>query len=525
MRTGIQAFIFAVLSALLLAAPPAFAVDDLGLFELDGNAVKTTAGDDWDNITGAFITTNIPVSDGSPITIFTGGRKDIQAIAEWAHKSGSVPDKDDITNAYAAAYNHGGDLVVYFGADRYSNVGDAFLGFWFFKDAVTANPDGTFSGEHVNGDTLVLVNFPQASNAEPLVQVVEWDTSCVRADSSKPAVDQCAASNLRLIRSNSGDSAALCGPGGDDVCAITNNGTEVAPWAYTSKDGFVNQFPYETFFEGGINLSKIVGDTCFSSFMAETRSSSSFTASLKDFVLDDFKVCGLSITKDCTLTELNASQTGFVNTYSGTVTNTGFGTLYDVIVVDETGGTTHNIGPLDAGQTLPYNGTFESTLNPATNFAHAEAATSPGGDKTVTAGPVSDQCPGLSLSPVIDVTKSCYTRLEPLDGKIVVKVYYSGQVCNITGGGADGPIGLVNVSATDDSGTPGNTADDVILFTGVTLNPGACQSYSGSYAPASANSTIPNLINFSDTVTAGGTAKLGFGDVVDTASATCPICP
>ena len=42
-------------------------------------------------------------SDPAPQTIFTGGRKDIQDIPDWGWKDGSVPDKDDITNAYDAA--------------------------------------------------------------------------------------------------------------------------------------------------------------------------------------------------------------------------------------------------------------------------------------------------------------------------------------------------------------------------------------------------------------------------------------
>ncbi|NMV11847.1 hypothetical protein HKB26_01215, partial [Vibrio parahaemolyticus] len=101
-------------------------------------------------------------------------------ISEWSHKDGSVPDKDDLTNAYAAAYgvdNGGGgsDLVIYFGADRFANVGDAFMGFWFFQDDVQALDDGSFSGQHVVGDVLVLIDYPQGANDEPYAALVTWD--------------------------------------------------------------------------------------------------------------------------------------------------------------------------------------------------------------------------------------------------------------------------------------------------------------------------------------------------------------
>jgi hypothetical protein len=92
------------------------AVHDVGLFELDANVHdQAAAGDDWSNIhagtNGAFTDTGI-VADPAPQTIFTGGgSKDDLDIPQWKHKNGSVPDKDDITNAYAAAYSLGGETL------------------------------------------------------------------------------------------------------------------------------------------------------------------------------------------------------------------------------------------------------------------------------------------------------------------------------------------------------------------------------------------------------------------------------
>ena len=207
---------------------------------------------------------------------------------------------------YAAAYTDvTGDQIFYFGADRISNNGDTFLGFWFFKSLVSI-VDGDFDGNHVEGDTLVLVNFPQATNAVPEIAVVEWDTSCNKADSNDPMPGECAAANLRLLLEGSGAGGAVCAAG-DGVnpiaCAIANdengpNDPTPAPWPYTFKDGTEGSFPFETFFEGGINITELVGGpACFSSFMAESRSSSSFTAALKDFVLAEFAVCSIEVTK------------------------------------------------------------------------------------------------------------------------------------------------------------------------------------------------------------------------------------
>jgi hypothetical protein len=73
--------------------------------------------------------------------------------------NGNVPDKDNLVDAYAALYNLGDTTYLFFGSDRYANNGDAQLGFWFFKNQVTINGDGTFNGVHTIGDVLLLSDF------------------------------------------------------------------------------------------------------------------------------------------------------------------------------------------------------------------------------------------------------------------------------------------------------------------------------------------------------------------------------
>lgn len=333
--------------ALCLSSPLTLATDveDLGLFELDGDATQDDSSPppfDWEtlynNLPSGATTGGTPgvvytfKSDPEdPQRIFSGGVKDIQDISSnvanekvWTWTTGSVPDKSNIKNAYAASLIDpgSGDRLIYFGADRFSNVGDTFMAFWFFKNKVVI-PEGStgeFSGTHAsaeydpdtdlqtkNGDALVLVNFPQANNAVPLIQVVEWDNTCGGQGGEKVVKNNyqnsdCVANNLRLITGGEG-AGAICdvppasGGGNPDACAITNDMTVFSPWDYTSKDGFVDEFPFETFFEGGINLTNLFpnSDGCFASFMAETRSSSSFSADLKDFVLADFPVCSTDI--------------------------------------------------------------------------------------------------------------------------------------------------------------------------------------------------------------------------------------
>ena len=86
-----------------------------------------------------------PTPEGSIFT--SGGSKDDLDISSWRWKKASnILDKDNITNAYAAAYNVNNHLVIYFGLDRLSNDGSAQVGFWFLKNSISLNGDGTGGG-------------------------------------------------------------------------------------------------------------------------------------------------------------------------------------------------------------------------------------------------------------------------------------------------------------------------------------------------------------------------------------------
>src|SRR5919202_189472 len=140
-----------------VAIPSALAVHDDGLFELDGNALDEPAlGADWNTAVAGGTASQLSkvfVSDTFNSTsddIFTGGNsKDDHDIPDWRWTTGSAPDKDDLEHAYAAGYTAAnGHLIVYFGADRFATSGDSNLGFWFTKNGITPNGDGTFSGSH-----------------------------------------------------------------------------------------------------------------------------------------------------------------------------------------------------------------------------------------------------------------------------------------------------------------------------------------------------------------------------------------
>jgi hypothetical protein len=298
---------------LTAAIGPAFALDS-SIFELDGNAVTDHTGtglpDDWDRINpgpGSHAAVSTFVVDPQNTSIFTGGgSKDVEDLSHWQYTDGSVPDKDDLTDGFAAAYvDSAGEVILYFGADRFDTSGDSQIGVWFFQNPVTLNPikgnKGTFNGVHSVGDILLLSNFTQGGGLSTIC-VYEWVGS---GGSDGPL-------NL-LSCGNTPDPAAV-------VEALVNQTPQPSPWMYVPKAGSVNVFPEGAFFEGGVNLSQLLPNAeCFSSFLIETRSSASVTATLKDFVLGSLPFAPTVVVGNRSIcqgssTTLTAAVTGGVGT-------------------------------------------------------------------------------------------------------------------------------------------------------------------------------------------------------------------
>src|SRR6266498_702210 len=495
---------------LTFGAPRSWAqgVDNNAVFELDGNTQDNPAftGLDWESTFPPNIPlTANPIQDPAPLTIITtGGSKDINDVSQWRHRSGSVPDKDNILQAVATALAlPNGDTAVYFAASRSANNGDADIGLWFFQENVAPQPDGTFGPtNHIDGDLLVLVNF-EGGGLVPTIQVYKWQGGV----NGGPVL----AGNLTTGECGVGPNA-----GNFDACAITNTAASNAPasWGYVPKSGTPGVFPPQSFFEGGVNLTRIfpTGVPCFSSFLAETRSSSSITATLKDFAEGSFALCGITVTKNCNFVGVINGGTALQYTFSGTVTNTGAGTVYDVEVVDTPGNETGTQTPANPipvsasiapGASAPWSATFVTTALSFTDVALARAASAPGGAQTVT-DTTTAPCEGTVSSSII-ITKDCDpgTSLVDIGNNVVVQVGVSGQVTNNGDSRLTGITLAHNPTATI---TPNNFA----------LDPGQSTSWSATYQPAAISSgdgTIPGRYFFDDTIRVTA-ATAGVGDPV-----------
>jgi len=314
-------------------------------------------------------------------TIFTGGgSKDPQFISQWAWKdeTNAPPDKDNLLHSFAARYSltptnpanvppgspvcfngTGGPgepafdptikcEVLYFGSDRYDNSGDATQAFWFFQNEIGLGSNSVgggkgFTGEHKPGDMLIISDFSNGGTTST-IDVLKWDpprgtapnlTGCVatgkavKPDNATKTVNDptCADANLRRLASSTNANCATAAEG-DAFCGIVNPGPGLtdSPWPFLDKSGN-SDFANGELYEGGVNLTKLgLGGECFASIASETRSSTSTTAVLKDFVLGSFARCdsGL-VTTPQTSTGTNivsspyVAGTGTISIGTGTV--------------------------------------------------------------------------------------------------------------------------------------------------------------------------------------------------------------
>src|SRR5262245_18803623 len=284
------------------------AVDLNTLFELDGNAVtgtlhtapipagsSTTTSHDWDQVYADFLAGNTATSGAGVVafvtdatgvgsTSFTSGSHEDGDISTWGWQTPEhSEDKNDILHAMVAGYIQGGDLFIFFGADRFATNGDSKIGFWFFQNTVGLNPDGTFSGAHTVGDILIESTFTNGGGVST-IQVYRWVGSGGNNGSLDLLVPQ--PSEFAIVND-----------------ATNTNAQNQSPWPYDPKTGPADRFPTGAFYEGGVNLTGILeatgvlqpGDCLnFSSFMATSRSSASLSSALDDFALGQANIstCG-----------------------------------------------------------------------------------------------------------------------------------------------------------------------------------------------------------------------------------------
>ncbi len=584
LRRSCCSFFITLITIVLFAGATAINAADL---ELEGN-ILNDGNTDWEdifNVSGnnvpteanplpagfaaaVFVRDFVPGASGPDISTFTQGSKDTLNVSTgWqCTRSNNVNDKTDIVNAYATASTNG-DIIVYFGMERYSNEGDGNIGFWFLKDGSVGCPvqangpkSASFVGNHSDGDILIVSEFSNGGAVSTIV-AYRWVGGAGGFLDPTPiaAGGQC-----------------VGGGAGQDLCAVVNDnllegygaGTDV-PWLTETKQSGntpSNDLAVSEFFEGRINLSALNLVGCFTKFMGVTRSSTSLTATLFDYALGDFSLCNIDVVKACTTgidnPVINTAGDKVLTTFDVTVTNDGAGSVSNVTIeeditlsagesceliaingdstglpIDISDGAAYEVAAtLAKDASLVAQVRCETNDNPLDNIVTARAkSVASDGEADLTASynmAENELCP-LAVSPMIDVNKTCTdVRLTTSGGVLTPEVEVditltntSGEklinvlIANVVGDTAGGtPIPLQHVDSDGETPLP--------AFDGE-LAPGETAYFESVYIPTVVKDggTDPATASFEDRVDASGVGTLSGQTATDFSTADCPLCP
>jgi hypothetical protein len=370
-RLRIGTAIAACTALVMLMSVPAMAVHDQN-FELDGNVLVDAGGPAFDwasffNAAGAeapvlpdasrpgfdasgfdrdFNTNANGSFSTSDNTTFATGSKDTLPITPgWqCNTDNNVLSKSDVMNAYAVSYvvpsgTEAGDEIMYFALERNANTGTGNVGFWFLQDGTVDCVSGggatAFTGNHVDGDLLIVSEFSQGG-AVSTIFAYKWSDALGTVDPNPVAQG----------------ASCTTAPANDDICARVNTGTITTPWLTANKqDGVGHSLRVSEFFEGGINLTdSSLGGKCFNTFIGDTRSSTSLTATIFDYSLGQLGACTSGI-----VTTPQAGDGGAIPSTIGTAARVD---VRDHAVITVNGATTFGgavkfflCGPLDLAST------------------------------------------------------------------------------------------------------------------------------------------------------------------------------
>jgi hypothetical protein len=274
-------------------------VDWDSLFDPAGNEKPLPTGFDATVFHRDFNTNPNGSFNTSDDTTFATGSKDTLAITPgWqCNHDANVNSKIDIMNAYAASYTTGsGNEILYFALERNANTGDGNIGFWFLQadNVACSAPSGSepFSGDHTDGDLLVVSAFTNGGSVST-IDVYRWNGGANGSLGTTPVAHGVDCKTTTSAQENPPTA------GGATACATVNgptngtNGTIMTPWLTANKqDGVGHSLRTSEFFEGGVDLTASnLGGKCFNTFLADTRSSQSLTATLFDYDLGELGEC------------------------------------------------------------------------------------------------------------------------------------------------------------------------------------------------------------------------------------------
>jgi hypothetical protein len=416
---------------------------------------------------------------GDP-TVFTavGGEVNGDDLNTETFSTGSVPNKDEISNAYAIshqdppnAFDGDPDNIneLFAGFERVVNNGDSHVDLEFLQESVNLVPGskpaqfpcaGKFQGHRSEGDLLLSVDFTNGGEVgtQVLHQWVCGDFPPTVRKICDPVKSPGKKTPPHYELVDNALTLAAVQQNVNSVDAVGCGG-----WACRNANGTrTDTIAKNQLYEVGIDLAALGFEGCLSTFLPHTRSSQSFTATLKDFEIIPFNTCtpSTNLTKQASASEV---VTGSSVTYTYVETNDGNVPLKNPSVTDDKcspvayqSGDTNTNDVLDPGEAWTFTCTVTNLTQNTTNTAVGHGTfEGPNGDEDVTfcsdpsSPPAGVRCDQDERAQATVTVLNPSTRLtKAASASVVTTVSYTYQETN------DGQVPLTSVSVSDDKCSP-----------------------------------------------------------------------
>lgn len=233
---------------------------------------------------------------------FATGSKDTLGITPgWQCKhTQNATDKGDFVNGYGYAANVtvGGSphIIFFFGLEKDDDNGTNNLGFWLLQDenvgcSTSGGGNQNFTGDHTDGDLLATISYDSGGTVGTARGFLWNGTDNGGSLNTTPAFE----TNTANCTGNDINNTAK-------FCITTNaGGTRETPWWSPQKGDKATSAVLQknVFVEGFLDITNIYdgNEPCFAKGLADTRASTSPTASLYDFLQIEAPTCGPLVIK------------------------------------------------------------------------------------------------------------------------------------------------------------------------------------------------------------------------------------
>ena len=237
----------------------------------DGDLTVGTAGNlDWVNAPGRV--SGLELGSGAADNSFGQGTKEDDPAVKVGQ--GSIPkQKSDLTRFYAASDFVNGDNYLYLAWERANVLGSANMDFEINQSTspvLTSEFTGSMTLSRTAGDLLITFDF--SGGGTPSLGLLRWITTGSVSQCFSAAALPCWGNRLDVSAAHYAEGAV--------------NSTSVSDSMLASSS---QSLPAGTFGEAAVNLTDagvfpVNGCTSFGSAFLKSRSSTSFTSEVKDFV-------------------------------------------------------------------------------------------------------------------------------------------------------------------------------------------------------------------------------------------------